>query len=119
MLRQWMEYKISGGSVTRLSWVLASAPLCCRTFQRRCEGGSDDYRPGIASNYAGLFPLKRGYSQSHSSVLSSAAVALVPRLRSTASIGQITQPEDEQKRRRLLERFQETVYDQIRNENKQ
>ncbi|MDD7454986.1 MAG: hypothetical protein PUK70_01850 [Bacteroidales bacterium] len=73
-----------------------------------------------ASNYAGLFPLKRGYGQiptPHGGGGTTASRTEAPRY--GKCIWQITQTEDEAKWQRLLENFRETVYDPEKNKNKQ
>lgn len=124
LLRQWMEYKIQ----RRERYKTELGARKCLTLLQNLSSGDPKVAQmiidqSIASNYAGLFPLKRGYGQiptPHGAIPGGSAAARTEAPQYGQRIGQITQPEDEQKRRRLLERFQETVYDPSKKrENKQ
>ena len=124
LLRQWMEYKIQ----RRERYKTELGARKCLTLLQNLSAGDARVAQmiidqSIASNYAGLFPLKRGYGQiptPHGAIPGGSAAARTEAPQYGQRIGQITQPEDEQKRRRLLERFQETVYDPSKKrENKQ
>ena len=124
LLRQWMEYKIQ----RRERYKTELGARKCLTLLQNLSSGDPKVAQmiidqSIASNYAGLFPLKRGYGQiptPHGAISGGSAAARTEAPQYGQRIGQITQPEDEQKRRRLLERFQETVYDPSKKrENKQ
>lgn len=124
LLRQWMEYKIQRRERYKTE---LGARKCLTLLQNLSSGDARVAQmiidQSIASNYAGLFPLKRGYGQiptPHGAIPGGSAAARTEAPQYGQRIGQITQPEDEQKRRRLLERFQETVYDPSKKrENKQ
>ena len=113
LLRQWMEYKIQRRERYKTE---LGARKCLTLLQNLSSGDARVAQmiidQSIASNYAGLFPLKRGYGQIptlHGGGGSAASRTETPQY--GQRIGQITQPEDEAKRQRLLERFRETIYD--------
>ena len=121
LMRQWLEYKI----LRRERYKTELGVRKCLTLMQNLSCGDPKLAQmiidqSIASNYAGLFPLKRGYGQ----IPTPHGVGGTPASRTETPqygqrIGQITQPEDEAKRQRLLERFRETVYDPEKNKNKQ
>ena len=115
LLRQWMEYKIQRRERYKTE---LGARKCLTLLQNLSSGDARVAQmiidQSIASNYAGLFPLKRGYGQiptPHGSIPGGSAAARTEAPQYGQRIGQITQPEDEAKRQRLLERFRETIYD--------
>ena len=113
LMRQWLEYKI----LRRERYKTELGVRKCLTLLQNLSGNDPKVAQmiidqSIASNYAGLFPLKRGYGQIptlHGGGGSAASRTETPQY--GQRIGQITQPEDEAKRQRLLERFRETIYD--------
>lgn len=121
LMRQWLEYKI----LRRERYKTELGVRKCLTLMQNLSCGDPKVAQmiidqSIASNYAGLFPLKRGYGQiptPHGGGGTPASRTETPQY--GQRIGQITQPEDEAKRQRLLERFRETVYDPEKNKNKQ
>jgi hypothetical protein len=119
LMRQWLEYKI----LRRERYKTELGVRKCLTLMQNLSGNDPKVAQmiidqSIASNYAGLFPLKRGYGQiptPHGGGGTPASRTETPQY--GQRIGQITQPEDEAKRQRLLERFRETVYDPEKNKH--
>ena len=119
LMRQWLEYKI----LRRERYKTELGVRKCLTLMQNLSGNDPKVAQmiidqSIASNYAGLFPLKRGYGQiptPHGGGGTPAFRTETPQY--GQRIGQITQPEDEAKRQRLLERFRETVYDPEKNKH--
>ena len=97
LMEQWMEYK----AARKESYKTEMGARKCLTMLRNLSANNPQVAQQIidqsmAYNYAGLFPLKSSYS-------SQQCRTEAPQY--GQRIGQIIQPEDEQKRRRLIERL--------------
>ena len=97
LIEQWMEYK----AARKESYKTEMGARKCLTMLRNLSANNPQVAQQIidqsmAYNYAGLFPLKSSYS-------SQQCRTEAPQY--GQRIGQIIQPEDEQKRRRLIERL--------------
>ncbi len=95
LLRQWLEYK----AARKESYKTEVGARKCMTMLQNLSGGNPQIAQliidqSIGNNYAGLFALRQQNTVSRTQVPQTGQ-----------RIGQIKQPETEEKRKRLLERF--------------
>lgn len=101
LMAQWFEYK----RARKESYDTEMGARKCLTMLRNLSGNDATIAQQIidksmASNYAGLFPLSKSYGSPASSASSRTDTPQYGQ-----HIGQIKQPEDEEKRQRILEKF--------------